>query len=132
MSSFADEFQKYQKQERRATAAIVLIAAVAPISFTYLMKYKVHWMATSGALVSFLFVATVLHFYRTKISRKLLSKYENLEVGAILAKRINKKRSREFVITNSGYNHFYLKCLKTGEQVLVSKSRVREDFDIAN
>jgi hypothetical protein len=53
-------------------------------------------------------------------------------LGAVLAKKISPARPGRFVITNRGYNHYYLRCLNTGEQVLVSKSRVREDFDIAN
>jgi hypothetical protein len=73
-----------------------------------------------------------LQFYRRQLSEKLLAKYESLDIGAILKKKMNRKNPRQFVIVNRGYNHYYLKCMNTGEQVLVSKSRIQEDFDIAN
>ncbi|MFM6929106.1 MAG: hypothetical protein ACKOX6_11620 [Bdellovibrio sp.] len=131
-SSFSDEFKRYQKQERILTATIVLISVLAPISFSILLERKVHWILSTVVAVVLLAVAVALRIYRSRVSEKLLSKYEKLDVGAVLAKKISPARPGRFVITNRGYNHYYLRCLNTGEQVLVSKSRVREDFDIAN
>ncbi|UYL08266.1 hypothetical protein B9G69_014550 [Bdellovibrio sp. SKB1291214] len=131
-SSFSDEFKKYQKQERRLTVAIVLVSVLAPVAFSLLLERKFHWMFCGITALMFLVAAVGLHVYRAKVSQKLLKKYENLEVGSVLAKKISPKAPSRFVITNTGYNHFYLRCLNTGEQVLVSKHRVREDFDIAN
>lgn len=131
-STFSDEFRKYQKHERRLTGAIVLVSVLAPVSFTFLLERKFHWTVCGITALLFLVSAVALHVYRAQVSQKLLQKYENLEVGSVLAKKISPKTPSRFVITNTGYNHFYLKCLNTGEQVLVSKHRVREDFDIAN
>ncbi|MBO9667029.1 MAG: hypothetical protein J7501_09470 [Bdellovibrio sp.] len=132
MSSFSDEFRKYQKQGRSLTAAIVLVSVLAPISFSLLLERKFHWAMSGAAAMGFLAIAVGLHIYRAKVSQKLVRKYENLDVGSVLAKKLSPKAPGRFVITNRGYNHFYLRCLNTGEQVLVSKNRVREDFDIAN
>ncbi|MEK2645550.1 hypothetical protein [Bdellovibrio sp. BCCA] len=132
MSSFVEEFKKYQKQERILTAAIVLVSVLAPVSFTALMNNKIHWVLPYVVAVAILSAALWLHFVRNNVSEKLLRKYETLDVGSVLAKKLTPKNPRRFVITNRGYNHFYLKCLNTGEQVLVSKDRVQEDFDIAN
>ncbi|WP_413587587.1 hypothetical protein [Bdellovibrio sp. HCB274] len=132
MSTFSDEFRKYQKQERRLTGAIVLVSVLAPVSFTLLLDRKFHWLVCGTTALMFLVAAVALHIYRSQVSQKLLAKYETLDVGSVLAKKISPKAPRRFVITNTGYNHFYLRCLNTGEQVLVSKHRVREDFDIAN
>ena len=98
----------------------------------WLMENKIHWtvFVVMGLLIAA--AATSIHFYRAKVSEKLLVKYESLDVGAVLAKKLSPKTPQQFVITNRGFNHYYLKCLNTGEQVLVSKSRVREDFDITN
>ncbi|WP_413581500.1 hypothetical protein [Bdellovibrio sp. HCB288] len=132
MSSFSDEFKKYQKQERRLTGAIVLVSVLAPVSFTLLLERKFHWAVCGSTAFAFLVSAVALHIYRSHVSQKLLKKYETLDVGSVLAKKISPKNPSRFVITNTGYNHFYLRCLNTGEQTLVSKHRVREDFDIAN
>lgn len=132
MSSFVEEFKKYQKQERFLTASIILVSVLSPVSFTALMNQKVHWAISGSAAGVFLLTAGWLYLVRHRVSEKLIRKYEDLDVGAVLAKKITPQHPRRFVITNRGYNHFYLKCLKTGEQMLVSKHRVREDFDIAN
>ena len=133
MSSFVQEFKKYQKQERLLTAVIVLISILAPISFTWLMDKKVHWIISGAVALTMLCAAAAVHLFRSKVSEKLLQKYQTLDVGYILAKKLVPNRSTQrFVITNKGFNHYYLKSLNTGEQMLVSKHRVREDFDIAN
>jgi hypothetical protein len=132
MSSFSHEFKKYRKQERFLTGAVVILSVLAPITLTTMMNYKVHWAYFGIVGAVFLTCALVIKKSRQTIAEKLLAKYETLDVGSILAKKIVRESPRRFVVTNRGYNHFYLKCLNTGEQVLVSKSRIREDFDIAN
>lgn len=132
MSSFVEEFKKYQRQERLLTGTIVLVSVLTPISFTLLMNSKIHWAFSGAVAVVLLLSALWVRIVRNRVSQKLLSKYETLDVGAVLAKKVTPKSPRRFVITNRGYNHYYLKCLNTGEQVLVSKNRVQEDFDIAN
>ena len=132
MSSFAQEFKKYQKQERLLTVSLVLVSVLAPVSFTWLMNNKVNWIICAVVAVLFISAATAIHVIRAQVASKLLKKYETLDVGSILTKKITPKNSKQFVITNTGYNHFYLKCLNTGEQSLVSKHRIKEDFDITN
>lgn len=132
MSSFVDEFKKYQKQERWLTGVIVGASFLAPLSFTVLLDQKVHWVISSFIGMGLLLIAIWGHIVRRRVADKVLHKYESLNVGSVLAKKINMQKSRRYVVTNRGYNHFYLKCLITGEQVLVPKHRVREDFDIAN
>lgn len=132
MSSFVQEFKKYQKQERLLTAVMVLISVLAPLVFTLMLNQKVHWVASAAVLAGILMMAFWIHILRDRISVKLLKKYEVLGIGFILSKKLSNKSAARFVITNTGFNHYYLKCLNTGEQVLVSKHRVREDFDIAN
>ncbi len=132
MSSFVEEFKKYQKQERLLTGAIVLVSVMAPVSFTWLIDKKIHWSLSGLAGVFFLLTALWIHFYRGRVAKKILDQYETLEVGAVLSNKLTPVNPRKFVVINRGYSHFYLKCITTGEQVLVSKSRVREDFEIAN
>lgn len=133
MSSFVQEFKKYQKQERFLTGAIVLVSVFAPVSFTWMMEKKMHWSLSGLVGVVFVLAALWMHFYRGRVAKKLLDQYETLEIGSVLAKKITPaKPNNKFVVTNRGYNHFYLRCVDTGEQVLVSKHRVREDFEIAN
>lgn len=132
MSSFVEEFKKYQRQERLYTGGLVLLSVLAPVSFTWLINQKVHWLLAGAVAALLVAGAILLHLLRTQVGSKLLHKYENLDVGSVLSKKISPQSPRRFVVTNRGYNHFYLRCLNTGEQVLVSKHRVREDFDIAN
>lgn len=132
MSSFVEDFKRYQKQERLLTGTIVLVSVLAPVSFTWLMEKKIHWSLSGLVGVIFVLIALWLHFYRSQVAKKLLDQYETLDIGAVLSKKLTPMKPQKFVVTNRGYNHFYLRCLETGEQVLVSKHRVREDFEIAN
>lgn len=133
MSSFVQEFKKYQKQERFLTGAIVLLSVFAPVSFTWMMEKKMHWSLSGLVGVVFVLSAIWIHFYRGRVAKKLLDQYETLDIGSVLSKKITRaKPNKKFVVTNRGYNHFYLRCVDTGEQVLVSKHRVKEDFEIAN
>ncbi|WII71075.1 hypothetical protein QJS83_11440 [Bdellovibrio sp. 22V] len=132
MSTFVKEFKKYQKQERLLTGSMVLVSVLAPISFTWLMEKRAHWTVSTAVVVFMCATALYLHAIRARVASKLMKKYEDLDVGSVLAKKLAPTDPRKFMVTNRGYNHFYLKCLSTGEQVLVSKHRVQEDFDIAN
>jgi hypothetical protein len=132
MPSFGEEFKRYQKQQNLLTFTIIVVSFFAPVSFTWLLENKVHWSILASAALAVVLSGLWIQYHRRRISHKLLLKYESLDVGAVLKKKIQRKNPRQFVIVNRGYNHYYLKCMNTGEQVLVSKSRVREDFDIAN
>lgn len=132
MSTLVADFKRYQKKERTLTVAIVLASVAAPIASSVLLNMKVNWIYALLVGISFLVLATWLHLVRSKVSQRLIIKYEALDIGSVLAKKISTTNNHKFVITNTGYNHFYIRCLSTGEQSLVSKHRVREDFDIAN
>ncbi|AHI05957.1 hypothetical protein BDW_07285 [Bdellovibrio bacteriovorus W] len=133
MSTLVADFKKYQKKERTLTVAIVLASVAAPIASSVLLNMKVDWVYALLVGVSFLAIAVWFHLVRSKVSQRLIVKYEALDIGSVLAKKISTATNHQkFVITNTGYNHFYIRCLNTGEQSLVSKHRVREDFDIAN
>ncbi|KYG65295.1 hypothetical protein AZI87_12120 [Bdellovibrio bacteriovorus] len=132
MSSFVKEFKKYQKQERLLTGALVLVSVLAPISFTLMLNQKIQWPLCSAVGFVLGVVALWLHALRSNISEKLVRKYEKLEVGDVLCRKVTPTNPGRFVVTNRAYNHLFLKCMYTGETVQVSKDRVREDFDIAN
>jgi|GEM_PF-1453930 len=132
MSSFVQEFKRYQRQERFLTAAIVMVSMLGPVLLTLMLDHRIHWAFLAVVGVVVIAAALWLHVLRNRVSEKLLSKYENLDIGYVLAKKTAPKNPRRFVITNRGFNHYYLKCLNTGEQMLVSKHRIKEDFDIAN
>lgn len=132
MSTLVADFKRYQKKERMLTVMIVLASVSAPIASSILLNMKINWVYALIVGSSFLVIATWLHIVRSKVSQRLIVKYEALDIGSILAKKISTVRNEKFVITNTGYNHFYIRCLNTGEQSLVSKHRIREDFDIAN
>lgn len=132
MHSFVQEFEKYKRQERFLTGAIILLSVCAPLTFSFLLdkSFPAFLAVLSG--ISFMGIALWIFILREKITRKLLHKYENLDVGYVLRKKIGHRIPRKFVITSRDSNYFYLKCLETQEVILLSKDRLREDFDIAN
>lgn len=132
MHSFVQEFEKYKRQERLLTGAIVLLSVCAPLTFSFMLDNSFPtWLAVLSG-VSFLSVALWIFILREKITRKLIHKYENLQVGYVLRKKIGHRIPRKFVITSKDNNYFYLRCIETNEVILLSKDRLREDFDIAN
>lgn len=126
------EFAKYQKLEVFLTSAMVLLSVFTPITVSIMLNKGFHWAYSVSLAGTMIFFAMWIHLVRARVTQKLLSKYEELQVGSVLAKKLTPKSPRHFVVTEKSYNHFYLKCLHTGEQVFLSKSRVCEDFDIAN
>jgi predicted lysophospholipase L1 biosynthesis ABC-type transport system permease subunit len=124
-----EEIQRYQKKEKILSVALVTVAVIAPITFSFLMDKKIHWVFSASVCFSILMLALWIQFFRSRISRQVKQKYESLDIGATLTRK--SPLSPKFVITNTGYSHYYLKCVKTGEQVLVSRHRAHEDFDIA-
>ncbi|KYG63892.1 hypothetical protein AZI86_13830 [Bdellovibrio bacteriovorus] len=131
--SLAQEFKKYKKLERVLTALVILISVLAPISFSWIMDKKLHGGISS--VIAFLFLAAAFGVYviRHQVSQRLMKHYESLDIGAVLQKKMaSEKQNQRFVIINTGREHFHLQCLCSGTPLLVSKSRVREDFDIEN
>lgn len=131
--SLAQEFKKIQKLERVLTIAIIVISVLAPISFSWITEKKPHGYTSAGIAASFVVSAFIIYWIRQQISQKLLRHYEALDIGAVLQKKMTpRKEKNRFVIINTGREHFHLQCLCSGRPLLVSKSRLREDFDIEN
>lgn len=130
MSSFVEEFTKYQKQERWLAGVIVFLFVMAPVSFTVVLNAKLPFWNAVALSLSLLLGALVVYLARAHVADKIINTYESLHVGAVLAKKIVTPQPRRFIVTHRDSNRFYLQCLHTGEKVLMSKRRVREDFDI--
>lgn len=129
----AQEFKKFQKLERVLTVTIILISVLAPISFSWIMERKPHGYASAAIAIFFLASAFIIYWMRQQISQKLLRHYEALDIGAVLQKKMTPRNEKNrFVIINTGREHFHLQCICSGRPLLVSKSRLREDFDIEN
>lgn len=124
-----EDFRHFQKRERILSGLLVVVATTAPVAFTYLMQRRVHWLVSFGSACALVAAAIWIHLYREKISKKIKVKYETLEIGRVLSKK-SRQRHR-YVITNMGYNHYYLKSLENGEQVLIPRRRAREDYDLS-
>ena len=125
-------FRKFQAQEKLLSGLLVACSVMAPVSFTWLSQKEFYWIISVGAAVSFVMTALVLQIFRQNLNQRLESHYEQLAVGSVLEKKVGPASRNKFVITHCGYNHYYVTSLKSGERVLVSKNRVREEFDIAH
>lgn len=131
--SLAQEFKKYQKLERVLTIAIILLSVLAPISFSWIREKQTPRGVSAALGILFLSAAVVICWIRHRVSQRLIKHYEALDIGAVLQKKMaTRNEKNRFVIINTGREHFHLKCLCSGRPLLVSKSRVREDFDIEN
>lgn len=68
--------------------------------------------------------------YLHRLLQKRQFDQEGHDIGAVLAKKVHKQQTR-FLITHKGYSHYYLESEATGEKLLVAKTKVHEDFDVA-
>lgn len=123
-----DEFKRFRKAEKFLSGMLVFVATTAPVTFTYLMQKRVHWIVSLGSACALVAAAAWIHLYREKVAKKIKVKYESLDVGRVLAK---KTRSHRYVITHTGYNHYYLESLENGEKLLIPRRRIHEDYDIS-
>lgn len=130
-SKFERNFRKYQAQEKILSGLLVAFSVLAPVSFAWLTQKEFYWILSVGIAISFVMAALVVQLLRQHLIQRLENHYENLDIGAVLQKKIGPTHSHLFVITHCGYNHYYVKSLRSGERSLVSKSRVREEFELA-
>ncbi len=122
-------FKKYQKKERVLSVALLSVAAMAPITMTLMMEKKIHWMLSGSVGFAVLMASLWISLYKNRLEQKLKAELESLDIGHILASK--SKATNRFVITNTGYDHYYIKSLDNGEQMLISRRRAIEDFDLA-
>lgn len=131
--SLTRDFKKLQSLERALTGIIIFLAVIAPISFSWILKKQWHVSVSLILGAAILIAAVTIHLLRSRVSSKLFKHYEDLEVGAVLQKKMTaQKELNRFVIINTEREHFHLKCLCSGVPMLVSKNRVREYFEIEN
>ncbi len=116
----------HQRKEKLLSGLLMGISLAAPVVFTYLMGSHIHRALASFLAFSVLMLCLWILLYRSHVSRQVKRSYESLEVGLILARKA--RHAKKFIITKQGYTHYYLKCLDTGEQLLISRQRAHDDF----
>lgn len=120
--------QRTQKLEKYLSIAQVAIAVAGPIVITFSMG-KVHWFWKCHMILAIMVFVVWINYFRSKLSQKLNSHFNNLQAGAVLGSRIPKDTNR-FVVTRCSGTHYHLKIIESGKQILVPKTRIQDDFEI--
>lgn len=133
MASYLKNYNKNKNLERKLSTLVAGIVFAAPLVVSLMLYFHLPPVGVFISGVSLFVGAGLVQHYKNQATEKVQQSFLNLDIGYVLAKKpISKSGPSHFVISNKGFNHYYLKCLATGEQFLVSKSRVRDDFDIEN
>ncbi len=127
-----NEIRSIQSKARLLYALFAISLIASPVIPSLVIRNGDHTALALALGFIFVFVAFFAQFRRSKISRELSHKFEQLQVGVRLEKKIPQSNTKEFLIIDKSARHFSLQCIQTGQNILVCKHRVREDFDIAN
>lgn len=126
------EIRAIQHQERSLTALFVICLIASPVVPSLMMKNQSPSLVPLLIGLFFVAIAFWAQYKRAQMARQLLATFDNLSVGAKLEKKLTRNTPQQFLIVDKTPGHFNLRCVQTGESILVSKGRVREDFEIAN
>ncbi len=130
-NSLLEEIKKYQSRERMFNVLSVAALIASPVIPSVMMKGGQHSLLALGFAVVFVGVSLWAQRKRVQLRAQIHQCFESLGVGFCLEKKISRGSLRKFVIVDKNTIHYSLRCMNTGENVLVSKSRLREDFDVA-
>lgn len=119
---------KTQKTEKYLSALQVVTAVAGPITISLFMD-NVHWFWKCHMILALMVFVVWINYFRGKISKTLKGHFNNLQAGAVLGSRTPHEKNR-FIVTRSSPSHYHLKTIETGKHLLISRSRVQDEFEI--
>lgn len=106
---------------------IVFCSISAPMSFSFLIQRKVNAVGAFSVGLAFIFVLFILVYLRFHLLKNLEQKFKLVKTGM----KVKKKRTQSlYEIVQESPNFLYLKDTNDNKKVMISKEKLRSDFDI--
>ncbi len=130
MSSKASIENTFKKQKVRTnilSGLIFFCSIAAPISFSLLVQKKINALAAFSVGLSFVFALIILAYLRANAIKTLEHSYSQVRAGM----KVKKKQSTtRYEVVQESHNFFYLKDASSSKRMMISKEKLRADFEL--
>lgn len=124
---FKYNFKKEKMKSNILSGMIVFCSIAAPLSFSFLIQRKVNPIAAFSVGLSFVFVLLILAYFRSHALKTIEQKYNQVRTGM----KVKKKQSASlYEVVQESPNFFYLKDTIDNKKMMISKEKLRSDFEL--
>lgn len=121
---------KYKKEKLKTSilSGLIFFCSIsAPMSFSFLIQQKINAVAAFSVGLSFVFVLLVLAYFRSSSLKNLEQSYNEVCAGM----KVKKKQSANmYEVIQESHNFFYLKDTADNKKMMISKEKLRSDFEL--
>ncbi len=126
-NSFGGSYKKEKMKAGVLSAFIVVCSIAAPVSFSLLIQAKFNPILAFTVGLSFVFTLFILAYIRSELLIKLEDKYNQVRAGMKVKKR---ESALMYEILQESPNFFYLKDTVDNKRVMISKEKLRNDYEL--
>ena len=131
MSKKANDYRSDYKRERLKTTVlsglVFFCSIAAPVSFSILIQRKANPVAAFSVGVAFVFALLILAYFRSNAMKNLENSYNQVRTGM----KVKKKQSTSrYEVVQESPNYFYLKDTIENKKMMVSREKLRSDFEL--
>lgn len=131
MSKKVNDYRSNYKREKLKTSVlsglVFFCSIAAPVSFSILIQRKINAVAAFSVGVGFVFALLILAYFRANAMKKLENSYNQVHPGM----KVKKKQSTSlYEVVQESPNYFYLKDTIENKRMMVSKEKLRSDFEL--
>lgn len=129
--NFKKNYKNKYKREKLKTnilSGLIFFCSIsAPMSFSFLIQQKINAVAAFSVGLSFVFVLLVLAYFRSNALKNLEQSYNEVRAGM----KVKKKQSTSmYEVVQESHNFFYLKDTIDNRRMMISKEKLRSDFEL--
>jgi signal transduction histidine kinase len=121
---------KYKREKIKTnilSGLIIFCSISAPTSFSFLIQQKINAVAAFSVGLSFVFVLLILAYFRSSTLKSIEQSYNEVRTGM----KVKKKQSASlYEIVQESQNFFYLKDTLDNKKMMISREKLRSDFEL--
>lgn len=125
--SFSGSYKKEKMKAGVLSAFIVVCSIAAPVSFSLLIQAKFNPILAFTVGLGLVFTLFILAYIRSEILIKLEEKYNQVRAGMKVKKR---ESALMYEILQESPNFFYLKDTVDNKRMMISKEKLRNDYEL--
>jgi signal transduction histidine kinase len=130
-NNFKNTYKNKYKREKIKTnilSGLIFFCSIsAPMSFSFLIQQKINAVAAFSVGLSFVFILLILAYFRSSSLKNLEQSYSEVRTGM----KVKKKQSASmYEVVQESHNFFYLKDTLDNKKMMISKEKLRSDFEL--
>lgn len=122
-----NNYKKEKLKTNVLSGLIVFCSIAAPLSFSLLIQKKINPVVAFLIGSTFIFVLFILAYMRWNVLKNLEHKYDMVRAGMTVKK---KQSALLYEIVQESPKFYYLKDTVDNKKMMISKEKLRSDFDL--